>query len=101
MRPTLEDLSHALALIHEAAASREHWTQALRALTRLCESSKGAVLDVDAAGQFIGFTQIGHDPAAQKEYVEHYHAVDPTLQVAVSGRPHEGLVTYEHFPKAV
>lgn len=101
MDPTLEEFSHALALIHEAAASPEQWTQALVALTHLCASSKAAVLDVDASGRFLGFTQVGHDPAAQKEYAEHYHAIDPTLHVAVSGAPHEGLVTYEHFPAAV
>src|SRR5688500_7228162 len=98
MDPTLEEFSRALALIHEAAASPEHWSDALVALTRLCASSKGALLDVDASGRFLGFNQVGHDPAAQKEYAEHYHAVDPTLQVAISGPPHEGLVTYEHFP---
>jgi len=101
MRPSLEELSKVLALIHEAAASPERWTQALAALTQLCESSKGALLDVDGSGRFVGLTQTGHDPAAQKEYVEHYHAVDPTLQVAVSGRPHEALVTYERFAAAV
>jgi DNA-binding CsgD family transcriptional regulator len=101
MEPTLEEFSRTLAFIHEAAASPEHWTPALAALTRICECSKGALLDLDAAGRLLGFTQIGHDPAAQKEYAEHYHAVDPKLQVAVSGRPHEGLVIYEHFPAAV
>jgi DNA-binding CsgD family transcriptional regulator len=101
MEPTLEELSRTLASIHEAAASPERWTNTLAALTRLCESSKAALLDVDAAGRFQGFSQIGHDPAAQKEYAEHYHAVDPTLQIALSGRPHEALVTYEHFPAAV
>src|SRR5688572_21860186 len=102
MGTTLEQLSQALALIHEAAASPERWTDAVVALTQICKSSKGAVLDLDTAtGQVVGVAQSGHDPAAQQEYVQHYYAVDPTLEAALSAAPHHGLTTYEQFPASV
>jgi DNA-binding CsgD family transcriptional regulator len=102
MRLTLEELSHVLALIHEAAASPERWSDAITALTRLGRSSKGAILDFDrASGQVVNVEQVGHDPAAQKEYVEYYYAVDPTLEVTLAAQPHRALASYEHFSTAV
>ena len=102
MGTTLEQLSQALALIHEAAASPERWSDAITALTRLGRSSKGAIIDFDrASGQVVSVEQVGHDPLAQKEYVQHYYAVDPTLEAALSAAPHQGLTTYEQFPASV
>lgn len=100
MSPTLEELSRTLALIHEAAASPERWTDALAALTRLCETSKASILDVDAEGRLVGIAQVGHDPAAQKEYAEHYFAVDPTAALANSQPPGKAIAIYERFPAA-
>lgn len=101
MRPTLEELSHTLALIHEAAASPERWTDALAALTRLCETSKASVLDVDARGRLVGISQVGHDSFAQKEYAEYYYAVDPTAALANTQPPGKAITVYERFPAAV
>lgn len=99
--PTLEELSDALALIHEAAASPERWTDALSALTRLCQTSKASVLDVDAAGHLTGISQVGHDPVAQKEYTEYYYTLDPTAALANSQPPGKAITVYERFPAAV
>lgn len=100
MRPTLEELSHALALIHEAAASPERWTEALAGLTRLCETSKASILSVDAQRRLVGISQIGHDELAQKEYAAYYYSVDPTAALSNSQVPGSAIATYERFPAA-
>lgn len=98
-RPSLEEFSRLLALIHEAAASPDQWTQVLGTLMRVCRSSKASILDIDAGGQLAGVTQIGFDPATQSEYAAHYYAIDPTLPM-VGGTPHRPLTVYDNFAPA-
>lgn len=101
MTPTLEQLSRVLALIHEAAAAPECWTEALSALTQLCEASKASILDIaPAQNRLIGLSEIGHDPQAQKEYAEHYFAIDPTASLSTSTAPYQSITAYGRFPAA-
>jgi len=97
VKVTLEEFSRVLAALHEAAADPQGWEAPIAGAMRLLGASKGAILDVDASG-LAGVVALGHDPAAQKAYTEHYFAVDPTVPACLAAPPHEPLTVYEQFP---
>jgi DNA-binding CsgD family transcriptional regulator len=102
MDVSLEDFSRAVAAIHGASAGPECWPHALRAVASLLQASKGAVFDIDVESHsIVGLTTIGHDPSAQKAYVEHYFAIDPTMAAGMAMAPHEPATIYDAFPQRV
>ena len=102
MAVSLEQFSQVIALIHEAGAAPERWTDALAAIVGLVEGARGALMDIDArTNALIGIGHIGHDPANARTYAEHYYAIDPTRAVCVASPAFQAMATYDQFPKAV
>lgn len=98
----LERFSRATAAIHEAAAAPDRWEAALRAVMDLLETDKGALVDVLVDPLALdGLLSIGHDPAVEKAYAEHYFAVDPARQVGMAMAPLEVIRSYELFDEAL
>lgn len=98
----LEQFSHVVALIHEAGAAPERWTEALAAIVGLVQGARGALMDIDAqSGALLGLQHVGHDPANAKAYAEHYYAIDPTRALALATPALSAMTTYEQFPAAV
>jgi len=100
MNKDLEAFSRAIAAIYEASAAGDQWPQALDAVMRLLQASKGGIFDI-AEERPVHLTALGHDPAVQAEYLAHYMAIDPTWQTGMETPPHEVRTSYEAFPVAV
>lgn len=102
MPVSLEQFSKVVALIHEAGAAPERWTDALAAIVGLVEGARGALMDIDAGtNALIGIGHVGHDPANARTYAEHYYALDPTRAAVVAAPAFRAMTTYDHFPKRV
>lgn len=102
MTVKLEQFSQVVALIHEAGAAPERWTEALAAIVGLVQGARGALMDIDAqSGALLGLQHVGHDPANAKAYAEHYYAIDPTRTLALATPALSAMTTYEQFPAAV
>lgn len=101
MDVTLESLSRVIAAIHAASSAPDRWPAALAEIMRLVEASKGALFDLDAAENVLGLTTTGHDPDAQRLYMAHYIAIDPTVRGALSAETGKPWVVYEAFPNSI
>jgi len=102
MAVSLEEFSRVIALIHEAGAAPERWTDALAAIVGLVEGARGALMDIDAGTNLlIGIGHVGHDPANARTYAEHYYAIDPTRAVCVAAPAFQAMATYDQFPARV
>ena len=98
----LEQFSQVIALIHEAGAAPERWTDALAAIVGLVDGARGALMDIDAqSGALLGMDHVGHDPANAKAYAEYYYAIDPTRALALATPALSAMTTYEQFPARV
>lgn len=94
----LERFSRAAAALHEAAAAPDRWPDALRAVMAALEVEKGALIDMQVDPLALdGLIGIGHDPAAQKAYAEHYFRVDPTREVGMAMPPLDVFACYDVF----
>lgn len=100
MAASLDQFSQVVALIHEAGAAPERWTDALVAIVGLVRGARGSLMDVSAdANVLLDMRHIGHDPANAKAYAEHYFAIDPTRALAVTTPALKALTVYEQFSR--
>ena len=99
---TLQAFSRAVSALHEAAAAPEHWPHALEAVMQLLGTPLGALMDVRADGSVLEEMHVlGHDPSVQKEYAEHYFAIDPSQGAGLAAPPLDIYVCFEHFDPRV
>lgn len=102
MAVSLEQFSRVIALIHEAGAAPERWTDALAAIVGLVDGSRASLMDIDAETHALGgIDHVGHDPANAKTYSEYYFAIDPTRAAVVAAPAFRVMTTYDNFPRRV
>jgi DNA-binding CsgD family transcriptional regulator len=102
MAVNVAQFSQVVALIHEAGAAPERWSQALAGVVALVQATRASVMDIDAASNaLLGLDHVGHDPANAKVYADYYYAIDPTRALAVSTPALKAITTFESFPLQV
>jgi DNA-binding CsgD family transcriptional regulator len=99
MSVDLAHFSRVVALIHEAGATPERWTEALAAIVRLVQGSRASLMEIDSnSGALLALDHVGHDPSNAKTYAEYYYAIDPTRALAMSAPAFKAMTVCEEFP---
>lgn len=102
MAVKVEQFSQVVALIHEASAAPERWTEALSAIVALVQAARASVMDIDAASNaLVGLDHVGHDAANARLYADYYYAIDPSRALALSTPALKAITTFESFPREV
>lgn len=98
----LDELNKAIALLYETALFEDRWPAVLEQLT--------IAFDCFGVGHFIAegpylqlrdFHGFGHDPRSVQLYREHYHALDPGLQLICDSSPGEWLPEHMLLPQSL
>jgi DNA-binding CsgD family transcriptional regulator len=98
MRRSRELISRAIALIHEAGAAPERWSEVLAVMCELLQAPRSGVLDIQVTtGRLTGLVGHGFEPAAQRIYAERYFAIDPTWPLCLESEPWHAMTGYERF----
>lgn len=83
--------AQALSAIYQSVSDPSGWQGAVEALGQALDSRRASLFRVSANGDVLDMFQCGHDPDAQRAYVDHYHTLDPAMPVVLRGQPSQWL----------
>lgn len=78
MQGAAEKLEHCIDLLYGALTAPDKFVDAVRAIRVTFGASGATHLHFTQRGELAGIVDDGHDPDAQRLYVERYAAIDPT-----------------------